>query len=290
MAGTVSIIIVGHPDPERARKALASAKAQTGLAAAPELIFLGDLDGADAAGVRVGAPKAGVSPATVRNDALATATGDHVMFVEAHERLAPDAVARHLAALDAAPEAAGSYGRTAIEEGGRVRLRPDHGRSGRVLARLIHDKHLIASSACALWRKAALGATPYDESFVSIPALRLAMALRVAQGGGELVFNPVVTAEREAERQDLAGLEEVVRVFLGVLYGPGHLEQKAEDRARMRLARQLVALGKHHYRQGDHKRAGKFFDEAVKAAPAYFKGRRYQFMNFVAKNVIGRSR
>ena len=36
-------------------------------------------------------------------------------------------------------------------------------------------------------------------------------------------------------------------------------------------------------------KAGRFFDEAVKAAPAYFKGRRYQFLNFV-KNTFGRSR
>ena len=37
------------------------------------------------------------------------------------------------------------------------------------------------------------------------------------------------------------------------------------------------------------KKAHWFFDEALKAAPSYFKGRRYQFMNFV-KNTITRSR
>ncbi|MBX3466017.1 MAG: glycosyltransferase [Planctomycetes bacterium] len=282
---SVSILIVAPAgEEERARRALASARGQAGD---PELLLVGDADlGDDAAGVRRVGAGAG---AAARNEALAAATGEFVVVVEAHERLAPDAVARHLAALEAATDAVASYGRTAIEEDGRVRLRPDAGRSGRVLARLIHDKHLIASSACALWRKAALGPAPYVETYRSVPALRLAFALKAAQAG-EFVFHPTVVAERDAERSDLAGLEELVRVFLTVLYAPERLEEKAEHRARMRLARQLVAIGKHHFRQGDHRRAGKFFDEAVKAAPAYFKGRRYQFMNFVARNVLTRSR
>lgn len=286
---SVSILIMAHEaEPERVRQALASARAQ---ASGHELIVVGELPpGEEAAGVVVMPAAPGSTQAAARNEAIARAKGDLVVIVEAHERLAPDAVSRHVAALDAEPEAGASYGRTAIEEDGQVRLRPDAGKSGRILARLIHDKHLLASSACAMWRKSALGATPYDATFRSAPALRLAMALRVAQEGVEFVFHPTITAERAAERQDLAGLEELVRVFLGVLYGTTALEEKAEHRARMRLARQLVAIGKHHFRQGDHRRAGKFFDEAVKAAPSYFKGRRYQFMNFVAKNVLSRSR
>lgn len=286
---SVSILIMAHEsDPERVRRALASVREQAGP---HEVVLVGELPpGEDAAGLVVTTPAAGTSQAAARNEAIARATGDYLVLVEAHERLVPDALGRHVAALDAAPEVGASYGRTAIEEDGQVRLRPDMGKSGRVLARLIHDKHLIASSACAMWRRSALGATPYDETYRSVPALRLGMALRVAQEDVEFVFHPTITAEREAERQDLAGLEELVRVFLGVLYGTAALEEKAEHRARMRLARQLVAIGKHHFRQGDHRRAGKFFDEAVKAAPSYFKGRRYQFMNFVAKNVLSRSR
>lgn len=286
---SVSIIILAQPgDGARARAALASAREQAG---APELLLVGEVAlGDDAAGVTAIVPAPGTPPATARNEAIARAAGEYVVLLEAHERLVADAVARHVAALDAAPEAVASYGRTAIEEDGEVRLRPDAGRSGKILARLIHDKHLMASSGCAMWRKSALGPTPYDDTLESVPALRLGLALRAAQEGGEFVFHPTVTAERAAERQDLAGLEELVRVFLGVVFGTQPLEEKTEHRARMRLARQLVAIGKHHFRQGDHRRAGKFFDEAVKAAPSYFKGRRYQFMNFVAKNVLSRSR
>jgi len=276
---------------ERALRALASARLQAG---APELLLLGPGAIVDAiAGVGEDVRQlrtAGAPSAAERNEALNGARGELAMIVEGHERLAQDALTQHLAALTATPTAVASYGRTAVEESDRIRLRPDSGRGGRILSRLIHDKHLVASSAAVLWRREALGVAPYDEGYVSIQATRMAMALRVARSDGEFVFLPAVVAERGAERQDLAGLEELVRVFLGLLYGPAPLEEKAEHRARIRLSRQLVAIGKHHFRQGDHRLAGRFFDEAVKSAPSYFKGRRYQFMNFVARNVLNRSR
>jgi hypothetical protein len=114
------------------------------------------------------------------------------------------------------------------------------------------------------------------------------VALRLARLG-DFVFHPAVVAERQAEVVTLGGLEELVKVLIGVLYSGSPLDEKVEARARFRLARHLVAMGKIHYRNEDHKLAGNFFDEALKAAPAYFKGRRYQFMNFV-KNTIPRSR
>jgi hypothetical protein len=288
MATTVSILVVAQPnEAERALRALASARVQPG---GPELVLLADesITGVDPDVRVLRAP--GAPTAAARNEALAGLRGERVMIVEGHERLTPDALAQHLEALAGAPDAVGSYGRTAVQERDRVQLRPDSGRSGRILSRLIHDKHLLGASAAALWRREALGAAPFDDGYRSVAATRLAMALRVARAGGEFVFVPAVVAERDAEGQDLEGLEELVRVFLSLLYGPDPLDEKAEQRARMRLARQLVAIGKHHFRQGDHRRAGKFFDEAVKAAPSYFKGRRYQFMNFVARNVLSRNR
>jgi hypothetical protein len=78
-----------------------------------------------------------------------------------------------------------------------------------------------------------------------------------------------------------------VKTFVALLYGANKLDERLEARVRFRLARNLVALGKHHYRKGDHARAGKLFGEAVKAVPSYFKGRRYQFMNFL-RGVIAR--
>lgn len=283
---TVSILVVAQPNEgERALRALASARAQAG---SPELLLLADdsIAGVDADVTRLSTT--GAPSAAARNEALASARGELVMIIEGHERVAPGALAQHLEALAATPSAVASYGRTAVQESDRLQLRPDSGRSGRILPRLIHDKHLIDASAAVLWRRAALGAAPYADGFASLAAMRVGVALQVARKGGEFVFLPALVAERDAERQDLAALEELVRVFLSLLYGPDALDDKAEQRARKRLARQLVAIGKHHFRQGDHKRAGKFFDEAVKAAPSYFKGRRYQFMNFVARNVLSR--
>lgn len=285
---TVSILVVAQPnEADRARRALASARVQPGE---PELVLLADesITGVDP-DVRVLRTQ-GAPTAVARNEALASLRGERVLIVEGHERLTPDALAQHLEALAGAPDAVASYGRTAVQERDRVQLRPDSGRSGRILPRLIHDKQLLAASAAALWRREALGVAPFDDGYRSVAATRLAMALRVARAGGEFVFVPAMVAERDAEGQDLEGLEELVRVFLSLLYGPDPLDAQSEQRARMRLARQLVAIGKHHFRQGDHRRAGKFFDEAVKAAPSYFKGRRYQFMNFVARNVLSRNR
>lgn len=222
-----------------------------------------------------------------RNTALARCEREFVLFVDPGERVARDSLARHLESLRGDPSLVASYGRTAVHEFGRVRVRPDQGRSGRVTRRLLKEKHLLASSASLAWRRAALDDAPF-QAFNSPVALRLEIGLQLSRAG-DWVFHPAVVAEREGEEVDLAGLEEVVKVLIGVLYSGTPLDEKVEQRARFRLARHLVAMGKIHYRNEDHKRASSFFDEALKAAPGYFKGRRYQFMNFV-KNTITRSK
>jgi hypothetical protein len=80
---------------------------------------------------------------------------------------------------------------------------------------------------------------------------------------------------------DLGVLEELVKVLVMVLYGFEPLRERSEHKLRKRLARQLVALGKYHYRRERTEVAGRYISEAVRIAPAYFKGRRYQFLNFV---------
>lgn len=276
-----SIIVVG--DGPHVAAALASAQQQQQA----EVLLLGDAPAdapLDASIRRV--PAAGLPPHEARNAAVVEARAPFLLVVEAGERLAPDAVARHVEALAAAPAVA-SWGRTAVHGRDRVRLRPDRGRGGRVLDRVVEDKHLVASTACLCWRKDALGPAPF-EALRAPAALRLGLAVRAARRG-EWLFQPVVTAERDApDATGAADLEDIVRALVGLLYGAEPLAPKLEARARHRLARALVSLGKHHYRNGDHRRAGKFFDEAVRAAPADFKGRRYQFMNFV-KNVLTRA-
>lgn len=270
-------------DPGDLRAALASARG----ASDAEVLVAGDFaDGrlADALGPeREGlclVPTAG-GPAAARNEACARARGEFHLVVDGGERLAPGAVEAHLEALGGDESLVASYGRTAVRRGGRIRLLPEEGKHGSVARRLLGEKHLVASSACLAWRAAACDGPPFSGEYASGRALRLDLALRLAAGGRPFAFLPCTVAEREPERLDRDAHEEMVKVFLGVLYGPESLDEKSEQRARFRLARSLVALGKSYYREGDHRRAGKLFDEAVKAAPGYFRGRRYQFLNFV---------
>jgi tetratricopeptide (TPR) repeat protein len=226
------------------------------------------------------------SPAEARNAALERARSPLVAVVDGHERVSAGALQRHVEALEAEPQLVGSYGRTAVHEKERVRERPDHGKGGTLFRRLLKVKHLIASSAALVWRRDALGAAPFED-YRAPESLRLSFALELAREDREFVFQPAVVAERSAEALDVDGLEELVRVLVGVVYAPEPLEERVEQRARRRLARRLVAIGKHHYRLEDYGRAGRFFDQAVKAAPAYFRGRRYQFLNFV-KNTLSK--
>jgi glycosyltransferase involved in cell wall biosynthesis len=271
----------------------AALESLSGQAAGAQVIVVGDLAGnpdlakavseGDATGIQ--APTDGPLGAW-RNTGLAKAEGEFVVVLDPGERVARDSLDRHLDTLSADPGLVASYGRTAIQQTGRLRLRPEQGRSGTITRRLLKHKHLISSSACLLWRRAALNG-PFPE-LQTPAALRLDLGLRLSRAGN-FVFHPTVVAERDSEEVQLSGLEELVKVLIGVLYSGEPLDEKIELRARFRLARHLVAMGKLHYRAEDYTRASKFFDEAVKAAPGYFKGRRYQFLNFV-KNTLTRTK
>jgi glycosyltransferase involved in cell wall biosynthesis len=280
-------------EPSAVARALESTGAAVG---AQEVLLLGgDLDdaalqraiGPHQANLRH-VPASGLSRGEARNAAVAAAQGRYLVIVDPGERLAPDALERHVTALDGADaETVASYGRTAIHRGVHVRLRPDHGRGGQILKRLVKDKYVLASSACVVWRREALLSTPFPH-FESDAAARLGVAVELSRRGGAFAFHPAVVAERDLERLDPEALHELVKIFLGLLYAPEPLPEKLEQRVRFRLARHLVAIGKHHYRGEDFKRAGSFFDQAVKAVPNYFKGRRYQFLNFVKRKVTER--
>jgi glycosyltransferase involved in cell wall biosynthesis len=284
----VSIVLIAGEDPSGFSAALESARGQVDGA---ELLAAGAVTSgpvADAIAPLGGEVRAVAAEgaAAARNAGVTAARGEFVVVLDGHERLASGALARHLEGLRGEPQRVASYGRVAIHRG-RVRIRPEQGKGGHVLGRLLKDRHLIPAAGALVWRRAALGEAPFDPAYSSSAALRLDLALKLSRLDGGFVFHPVVVAEREPEEQGLTELEELVKVFLGILYGPEALSESREQRARFRLARQLVAMGKHHYRAGDHKRAGRFFDEAVKAAPGYFRGRRYQFLNFV-RNTLSR--
>lgn len=220
------------------------------------------------------------NPAEVRNAAVASAKAPFVCVLEDHEWLASGGLQRHLETLRDQPELVASYGKVAVHNEGRVRVRPEHGKGGGIARRILSEKHLIAASGALVWRKEALGQTPYPADLTQAPALRLSLGLALAQAG-PFGFHTTVVAERDPESIELTCLEEFVRVLCKVIYDPSLDDEKVETRARVRLARYLVAIGKLHYRADDYPRAGRFFDEAVKAAPSYFKGRRYQFLNFI---------
>lgn len=270
--------------------ALQSARAQAGvrselllLARPQEVAGLGE-----AAAGAIALDPGERPPGEARNLAFQRARAPFVCLIEPGERLAPGALARHVEALRSQPQLALSYGRTAVQDpGGHVRLRPAAGRGGALLRPLLRDRHLLASSAAVLWRRAALPAAGWGP-WRSPEALRLDLALRLAQGGAQAVFHPAAVAEHADAARDQTSLEELVKVLLALLYpAEGRLDPALEPVARKRLARHLLRLGKHHHRAGEGERARAFFDQAVKAAPGYFRARRWQFMSWLARLLQG---
>jgi hypothetical protein len=277
----ISAVVIAREATDPA-PALASA-AQEGV----EVVLVAP-PGTAAPGARLVSAPAGATPAALRNAGIAAATGRYVCVIEPGESLAAkDVLARQAAALDAETSAIASYGQTLVETpNGAPRARPERGRGGWILRRVVQHKTHVASSACILWRRDMLPAAPYDESYRTPAGMLLALLVTTSRDH-PFLFQQLVVAHAAPRREDLASLEEYVKVFVALLYGATKLDERLEARVRFRLARHLVALGKHHYRKGDHARAGRFFGKAVEAVPSYFKGRRYQFMNFL-KGVISR--
>lgn len=265
-----------------ARRAVESACAQ----GAQEVVAIGEAEQAPALeGLEVGAALGEATPAQARNAAVAGAAAEAVLVLGGHEWLAPDAVARLAAALGSDADAGAAYGKTGVHRtNDRLRVFPDAGREDSMFGHLLRDKHLVAASGALLWRRDAAPPTPYAD-YCTLPALRLAHVLEVGRTGRRFAFVDDVVVERAVEALDAAAQEELIKVVVAVLFGAEPLDEELEARARFRLARHLVALGKLRYRAEDYDRAGRLFDEALRSAPGYFKGRRYQFMNFVQRTL-----
>lgn len=221
------------------------------------------------------------------NQALLKAQGEYVSFIDAGHILSESCYADLVNALANDPNLAGSYGRTAIiNNEARVRRHPERGKTGLIFNRLVEKKHFFASFPAVLFRKEALEGG-FNEIYKSPKAVFLEHALTIAN------IRPFTFCDRTIatipnSSDEYSTQEELAKVFVTALYGLEFLSERSEQKLRKRLARQLVTLGKIHYRKSEFDRAGRFISEAVRINPTYFKGRRYQFLNFV-KDLVKRS-
>jgi glycosyltransferase involved in cell wall biosynthesis len=222
----------------------------------------------------------GEGRAEVWNQALGMAEGGYMSFMDAGHILSEGCLVALLEPLNRDENLGGSFGRTAVIDGeANVRDHPENGRTGRIFNRLIDKKHYFASYPSVMFRKRTVE-LGFNEIYRTPKAVFLEYVLNVTS------FHPFFFVDRvvvtaPSVKEDSMILEELVKVFVAVLYGVDDLSERSEQKVRKRLARQLVALGKYHYRREDYDKAGRFISQAVHIAPTYFKGRRYQFLNFV---------
>jgi len=132
------------------------------------------------------------------------------------------------------------------EEG--VRL----GAAGGRPVEVIHERR-----GSRVWRVEAPAAAVRFEAgqFEEQPAVLMELTeARAYDPGPDPVFteHPVLSLPRMRWPGDLIDLEEMVRVFVGIVFGPESLEEKVEQRARFRLARHLVAIRNPGFRRRVH--------------------------------------
>lgn len=293
----VSVILVARGAASAIERTLLSLQKQQGEPGQVELVFVQDKNSQELSEslgrlldsfhlVKVRREEAGVL-AELWNEGLLRSTASVLLILEPGQILAEASLSTLLQGLSEDESFAGAFGRTAVVTGDAdVREHPDSGKTGRIFNRLIEKKHFVACTGCVLFRRECFEGY-FNEIYGSGEIAFFEHLLHVAHFHPFRFVNQlVVTAPNVAHTQET--LEEMVKALVAVLYGVEDLSERCEQKVRKRLARALLALGKSFYRREQYEHAGRYINQAVKMAPTYFKGRRYQFLNFV-KDLLSRS-
>lgn len=157
----VSVLIPSYNAAAYLRETIESAQAQTHAAAEVIVVDDGSRDDSAAiaracAGVRL-VEQANQGVAAARNAALRVATGDFVVFLDADDRLLPEAIETGLAAFAARPAAGFVYGTSrVIGPDGSVLPRPARPPVGHASYRTFLEGDAMVPPSCALFRRAAV--------------------------------------------------------------------------------------------------------------------------------------
>ncbi len=213
------------------------------------------------------------------NQALERANGTFVGLVPAGDILFAGSVAKRLECFgEGAPHVVFCAAK-AHERGNVVRRRPKRSFSGQILHRLLETGTELPISTLLVRRSVLDRYRPLNTDFKILSDYDL--ILRMARDEAFACIDEVLVEHRPLLTDLYQYDEERLRVYISLFYGWPELDPQISRLVRFRFARQLIRVGKHSYKKGDFEKAGRIFREVVKVAPYLFRGRRYQFLNFV---------
>jgi glycosyltransferase involved in cell wall biosynthesis len=284
----ISIITPAHDVAPFVADAVASARAQDHPAWEMILVDDGSRDGTARAaeGAAEGDPririlrqaKAGVSAA--RNAGIAAARGEALLFLDADDWLAPDALRRLGAALDRAPAAVAAYGPwAAMAEAARpgdapLRVKTGPFPAGDILDRLL-VRNLLVNGGHALIRRAAFesagGFDPrlrYGEDWEYWVRLALRGPFQPVAGRAALLF---VRERAGSAYRRMARDAEAFAPAMAAIWGNPELTARLGPRLRLLRARAKAengwVVGRELIRHGDTAQGCTLLRQAFLAAP-----------------------
>jgi glycosyltransferase involved in cell wall biosynthesis len=224
-------------------------------------------------------PNQGVSAA--RGAGIVAAQGTALLFLDADDWLAPDALGRLLRALDAAPQAVAAYGAWAsVAEAARpgdapLRLKPGPFPEGDILDRLL-VQNLLANGGHLLARRAAFEATGgfltelrYGEDWECWIRLALLGPFAAAPGRAPLLF--VRERSGSAYRRMASDPEAFAPAMAAIWSNPALLARLGPARCaalrRRAEAENDWVVGKELIRHGAHSEGMARLQASVRAAP-----------------------